>query len=87
MSFDLTEARVSAGDAADYVPANDELGFAKAVDALLKDPERRRRMGELGRRRVERELSWDVSRQNLVGFYERLLGADIAKAETISTVA
>ena len=87
VAFDLTEARVSAGDAADYVPANDELGFAKAVDALLKDPERRRRMGELGRRRVERELSWDVSRQNLVGFYERLLGADIAKAETISTVA
>ena len=87
VSFDLTEARVSAGDAADYVPANDELAFAKAVDALLNDPGRRRRMGELGRRRVEQELSWDVSRRNLVDFYEGLLGSDIAKVETISTVA
>ena len=41
VSFDLVEARVSAGDAAVYVPANDELAFARAIDALLRDPERR----------------------------------------------
>ena len=48
VSFDLVETRVSAGDAAVYVAANDELAFAKAIDALLQDPERRRQMGELG---------------------------------------
>jgi SAM-dependent methyltransferase len=58
------------------VPANDELGFAKAIDALLQDPERRRHMGEVGRRRVEQEFSWDVSRRALVRFYEQLLGTD-----------
>jgi glycosyltransferase involved in cell wall biosynthesis len=73
VSFDLAETRVSAGDAALYVRANDELAFARAIDALLKDPERRRQMGELGRRRVEQELSWEVSRRALVGLYERLL--------------
>ncbi|WP_395309797.1 glycosyltransferase family 4 protein [Mycobacterium sp. AMU20-3851] len=74
VSFELTEARVSAGDAAVYVPANDELAFAAAIDQLLKDPQCRSRMGELGRRRLENELSWEVSRRSLIGFYERLLG-------------
>lgn len=73
VSFDLQEARVSAGQAAVYIPDNDESAFAEAIDAMLDDPVRRRRMGELGRQRVESELSWEVSRRNLIGFYERLL--------------
>jgi glycosyltransferase involved in cell wall biosynthesis len=76
VSFDLHETRVTAGDAALYVPANDERAFAKAIQALLQDPERRRQMGESGHRRVEQELSWQVSRRALVGFYEQLVGAD-----------
>ena len=75
VSFDLTETRVSAGDAAVYVPA-DELAFAKAIDALLDDPARRREMGESGRRRVERSLSWDASRRALIGLYDQLLRTD-----------
>ncbi|MGH7291573.1 MAG: glycosyltransferase, partial [Myxococcota bacterium] len=77
VSFDLVETRVSAGDAAVYVEDNDELEFARAIDDLLKDPERRQRMGELGRRRVEQELSWELSRRNLTRFYHRFLDADI----------
>jgi glycosyltransferase involved in cell wall biosynthesis len=69
----LREAQVSAGDAAVYVPANDEAAFAKATDDLLGDPERRARMGAFGRRRVEQDLSWAVSRRTLVRFYTRLL--------------
>ncbi len=74
VSFDLVEARVSAGDAAVYVARNDELAFAKAIDALLDNPEQRREMGESGHRRVAQDLSWDVSRRALVRFYEELLG-------------
>ncbi|WP_068278044.1 glycosyltransferase family 4 protein [Aldersonia kunmingensis] len=69
VSFELVEARVSAGDAAEYVPANDEYAFAEAIERLLDDPERRAEMGRIGRSRVERDLSWDVSRQNLLEFY------------------
>jgi len=72
VSFDLVEARVSAGDAAVYVPANDERAFAHAIDNLLDRPEQRARMGEVGRARVESQLSWDVSRRNLTAFYQRL---------------
>lgn len=73
VSFELAETRVSAGESASYVPANDELKFAVAIDALLRSPEDRLRMGSLGRQRVENHLSWGNSRRNLVDFYERLL--------------
>ena len=73
VSFDLIEARVSAGDAAVYVPPNDERAYAEAIDALLDDPDRRRRMGACGYRRVADELSWDVSRRTLVDFYRSII--------------
>lgn len=74
VSFDLAEARVSAGESALFVPANDESAFASAINDLLNNPEMRSRMGEIGRSRVESELSWDVSRRNLVTFYRQLVG-------------
>ncbi len=52
VSFELREARVSAGDAAVYAPANDETEFAALVSRLLDDPEERIRMGKLGQARV-----------------------------------
>ncbi|MCW1959909.1 MAG: glycosyltransferase family 4 protein [Mycobacterium sp.] len=73
VSFDLREARVSAGDAAVYVPANDELAFARAIDELLDDPQRRLAMGQLGLTRVREQLSWDFSRRELVRFYQQLM--------------
>jgi glycosyltransferase involved in cell wall biosynthesis len=73
VSFDLIEARVSAGDAAVYVPANDESAFAAAIDTLLRDPDRRQEMSEVGQQRIKGALSWDVSRETLVRFYQDLL--------------
>lgn len=72
VSFELVEARVSAADAAVYAPANDERAFARAVDELLDDPERRSRMGQFGRARVEADLSWETSQRNLIEFYDDL---------------
>jgi glycosyltransferase involved in cell wall biosynthesis len=73
VSFELIEARHSAGEAAIYVPANDELAFAQAISDLLEDPARRTEMGEFGRARLEEQLSWEFSRQQLVSFYERVI--------------
>jgi glycosyltransferase involved in cell wall biosynthesis len=83
VSFDLVESRFTAGDAAIYVRHNDELAFARAIDSLLRDPQRRQRMGELGRRRVEEEFSWAISRKALVQFYERLLGIEQPRSDNI----
>jgi len=73
VSFDLKETRISAGDAAAYVTPNDQLEFARTTAALMDDPARRRRMAEAGRARVERELGWHVTSQNLLRAYESLL--------------
>jgi glycosyltransferase involved in cell wall biosynthesis len=74
VSFDLIEARVSAGDAALYATPNDEREFARLVVELLDDPARRARMGAIGRQRVESELSWEHSRSELLRAYETVLG-------------
>ena len=73
VAYELVEARVSAGEAALYATANDEAAFASAISMLLDDPSLRIRMGEIGRRRVETELSWDQSEVQLLNAYERAL--------------
>ncbi|WP_410595912.1 glycosyltransferase family 4 protein [Amycolatopsis sp. lyj-23] len=70
VSFELREARVSAGEAAVYAPANDESAFAKLVAQLLDDPEERIRMGKLGQARVAGPLSWENSAKALLAAYE-----------------
>ncbi|MPZ79809.1 MAG: glycosyltransferase [Actinophytocola sp.] len=69
VSFELREARVSAGPAAVYAQADDVSEFAKLTAQLLDDPEGRARMGELGRSRVEGELSWARSSEALLAAY------------------
>jgi glycosyltransferase involved in cell wall biosynthesis len=58
VQFDLTEGRVSAGDASLYAAPNDTVDLARKLAELLDDPARRDTMGAIGRARVERELAW-----------------------------
>ncbi|WBB61731.1 glycosyltransferase family 4 protein [Streptomyces sp. WMMC500] len=74
VSFDLREARVSAGGAAVYAAADDEAEFARLVALLLDDPERRARMGRTGRERIGGPLSWGNSQQSLLAAYEAACG-------------
>ena len=73
VSYDLTEARVSAGSAALYATPNDVQNFARCIDELLDAPARREEMGRAGRLRVEDELSWRRSEEQLLSAYERSL--------------
>ncbi|WP_112277213.1 glycosyltransferase family 4 protein [Lentzea terrae] len=70
VSFDLVEAKVSAGEAALYARPNDISEFAKLISGLLDDPEARARMGQLGQERVRGPLSWENSRKALLTAYE-----------------
>ncbi|MEU8824852.1 glycosyltransferase family 4 protein [Streptomyces sp. NPDC048636] len=69
VSFDLREARVSAGDAAVYAAANDEAEFAGLIARLLDDPEERARMGKVGQERISGRLSWRNSQVSLLAAY------------------
>jgi glycosyltransferase involved in cell wall biosynthesis len=82
VSFELREARVSAGAAAVYAPANDESEFAKNISMLLDDPDERRRMGEIGRERVAGALSWEHSKRALVAAYDAALSGGPVRLST-----
>ncbi|WP_240661131.1 MULTISPECIES: glycosyltransferase family 4 protein [unclassified Streptomyces] len=69
VSFDLKEARVSAGEAALYAPGDDEAEFAKRIALLLDDPELRARMGGIGRERINGDLAWSNSQVSLLAAY------------------
>ena len=74
VQFDLTEGRVSAGEASWYARPNDVADLAQKLVALLGDPEQRRRMGEVGRARIEHVLSWQHEAPRLLAAYEHLHG-------------
>jgi len=72
VAFDLTEMRVSAGDAAAYACPNDVQDFGRQILLLLDDPARREAMGRLGRKRIEDELGWAHTHRNLLEAYHWL---------------
>jgi glycosyltransferase involved in cell wall biosynthesis len=74
VSYDLTESRVTAGEAALYARPNDPADLARAVNQLLDDPELRAELGALGRRRVEESLSWQHSERVLLAAYRAAAG-------------
>jgi glycosyltransferase involved in cell wall biosynthesis len=78
VAYDLTESRVTAGDAALYAEPDQPESFARAIEQLLDDPNLRRRMGALGRHRVERGLAWEHSARSLLAAYEHVLNREIA---------
>jgi glycosyltransferase involved in cell wall biosynthesis len=71
VAYDLTEARVSADGAAVYATPNDVRDFARCIDDLLDSPARRAEMGRVWRLRVENDLSWRRSEEQLLAGYER----------------
>ena len=72
VQFDLAEGRYSAQEASLYAMRNDPEDFARKLVELLDDPERRRAMGEYGRRRVVEELEWRHEAPRLLAAYEAL---------------
>jgi glycosyltransferase involved in cell wall biosynthesis len=81
VAFDLSETRVSGGDAVAYVRDDDELEFARQVDRLLDDPAERQRMGVIGQHRVATALAWEYSVAPLIDAYTRGLGLAGVKGE------
>lgn len=70
-SYDLTETRVSAGDAAMYATPNAPDALASVVDVLLSSPRTRAAMADAGRARVRDDLSWERSAEALLRAYAR----------------
>lgn len=72
VSFDLTETKNSAQEAAVYIIPNDIKKFAEAISELLDDPTKRKAMGQFGRQRVVNELSWSHTHKDLLKAYRKV---------------
>ncbi|MBK1693068.1 glycosyltransferase [Ectothiorhodospira mobilis] len=62
-------------DAGVLVPPGDSPALERAVVDLLKDPERRARLGAAGRRRVQARFSIDAMVEGNLRVYQEVLGA------------
>ncbi|HSC06321.1 MAG TPA: glycosyltransferase family 4 protein [Steroidobacteraceae bacterium] len=78
VQFDLTEGRVSAGEASWYARRNDVVDLAERIVKLLDDEPARQRMGRIGRERVLDKLSWEHEAPRLLAAYEALFGVGSA---------
>ena len=63
-----------AGDAALQFDPESETAIAQAIDALLGDPERARRLSVAGRERAT-HFSWDETATGTLAAYERAVGS------------
>ena len=86
--YDLTEARVSAGEAARYVVANDEDALARGIVGLAEDDSARQRMRALGMDRVRNALAWNYSVPPLLAAYDRAMAlARVARRRPLPATA
>jgi glycosyltransferase involved in cell wall biosynthesis len=84
VAFDLKETRVTGGGAIVFADERTPKGLADAVERLADDPVRRKRLGELGRQRVEGELGWHVQAERLRSVYARLFPGALPRARAAS---
>jgi len=73
VQFDLLEGRYTAHDASLYARNNDESDFAAKIVQLIDDEEARKRMGRIGRERIESALEWRLQIPLLLAAYGRAM--------------
>jgi glycosyltransferase involved in cell wall biosynthesis len=80
VSFDLVETRVSAEDAALFVPSGDVAAFTDAVESLLDDPELRVELALRARERAAKVLDWGPQSAAYVQVYDSMCAIGQAPA-------
>lgn len=58
---------------AEFVDPKDSTSIAAMLEGLLKDKEKLEEMGNLGRKMVDEEFSWEAESAKLINLYRRLL--------------
>lgn len=72
VAYSLTEHRVTGGDAVLYAEPNNELDLARQIDRLIRDPELRAKLGQMGYQRVQQKLAWPYQKERFLALYEEL---------------
>src|ERR1700691_1362570 len=81
VQFDLKEGKISAQGSSLYSDSGNQVpDFAEKILWLLDHPDERKRMGELGRQRVEKELAWEYSVESLLAAYDKVFSRRRSKS-------
>ncbi len=75
VQYDLQEGRRSAAEASLYAKPNEVRDLANKIEQLLADPQARKQMGQLGRKRMVEQLEWKHQVPALLKAYETALGS------------
>ena len=67
------------------VPERDPARLAEAIEALLRDPDRRRSLAQAARERVERDFDRDRNIESIARLFRETLGAPDAPAPRIAS--
>ena len=73
VAFDVHETRLLAGEAAQYVKVGDVEEMSRLIARLLDAPDERRRMGRIGRERIEQQFAWDRQEERYLAIFRRFL--------------
>lgn len=79
--FPLWREIIEGADCGLCVDPEDPAAIARAVDQLVEDPDRARRMGENGRRAVLDRYNWPAEERKLIGLYRALVGSRTPAAD------
>lgn len=66
----------SLGNCIELVKPRDVESLVAALERLINDPERRRQMGEVGRRVVQKHFTWERNAAETFALYQQLLSRD-----------
>jgi glycosyltransferase involved in cell wall biosynthesis len=76
-----TAEAVAEGETGFLVPVSDDRALAEKTISLLRDPALRRKLGDAGRARVDREFDRERMADEHERLYRRLLGGNKEDAE------
>jgi glycosyltransferase involved in cell wall biosynthesis len=74
VQFDLAEGKRSAEQSSLYAKVDSPDDLAEKIHTLILNPALAKSLGELGRRRFEDSLSWDISESKYIQVFDSLIG-------------
>jgi glycosyltransferase involved in cell wall biosynthesis len=70
------------GDAGPVVPHSNPAALARAIAALLDDPEARERFGRMGRERILANFKWERAAREVTEIYRQTIADADRRSET-----